>query len=89
MHAQSGAQKNPRRDLILTGIYANNQKLKYGVDTFGHKSPYWRAALATPPPHARLSCRRHSNSNKGPAFESRRTTKQLVLLDTPQKLKPP
>lgn len=24
--------KNPRRELILTGIYANNSKLKYGVD---------------------------------------------------------
>jgi len=22
--------KNPRREFILTGIYANNQKLKYG-----------------------------------------------------------
>ena len=31
----------------------------------------------------------HSNSHKGPAFESRRNTKQLVLLDTSQKLKPP
>ena len=30
MHAISGAQKNPRRELILTGIYANNSKLKYG-----------------------------------------------------------
>lgn len=28
----SGAQKNPRRELILTGIYAINLKLKYGVD---------------------------------------------------------
>lgn len=24
--------KNPRRGLTLTGINANNQKLKYGVD---------------------------------------------------------
>ena len=31
-YAISGLQKNPRRDLILTGIYAENQKLKYGVD---------------------------------------------------------
>ena len=30
-HAESGAQKNPRRELILTGINANNSKLKYGV----------------------------------------------------------
>lgn len=28
----SGAQKNPRRARCLTGIYANNSKLKYGVD---------------------------------------------------------
>ena len=26
----SGGHKNPRRELILTGIYANNSKLKYG-----------------------------------------------------------
>ena len=31
-HAESGAQKNPRRELILTGLFAENQKLKYGVD---------------------------------------------------------
>ena len=30
LHAMSGAQKNPRRARCLTGIYANNLKLRYG-----------------------------------------------------------
>ena len=33
-HAESGAQKNPRREFILTGIYALNLKLKYGGCSF-------------------------------------------------------
>lgn len=33
-YAISGAQKNPRRELILTGIYANYSKLKYGAFSF-------------------------------------------------------
>ena len=42
VHAQSGVQKNPRRELILTGIYANNSKLKYGkggIRTLGRVAP--------------------------------------------------
>ena len=38
----SGAQKNPRRELILTGIYANNSKLRYGrggIRTLGRVAP--------------------------------------------------
>ncbi len=34
-HAESGAQKNPRRGLTSTGIYAINLKLKYGGCSLG------------------------------------------------------
>ena len=34
LHAIGRVQKNPRRELILTGIYANNSKLKYGGCSF-------------------------------------------------------
>ena len=33
-YAMSGLQKNPRRSETLTGIYANNLKLKYGAFSF-------------------------------------------------------
>lgn len=33
-HAESGAQKNPRRTKCQTGINANKSKLKYGAFSF-------------------------------------------------------
>ena len=44
-HAMSGAQKNPRRELILTGINANNSKLKYGECSFSSTMLIFKQAV--------------------------------------------
>ena len=86
--------KNPRRAKCLTGIYAKNQKLKYGVDECSSCINFLTeivpgTALAV---FAFRGLTNRSNKNIAPVFSSRRRQSSLPtppLLQTSFKIKNP
>ena len=79
------------RSVLLVNLKTRTRRVlnSYGVDEIRSQvaSLTLRARDPASPCSPFVRYGLHSNSHKGPAFESRRNTKQLVLLDTSCKLK--